>query len=92
MVKSFLGASEPAFSLQPVEELESVGIDVSTDDVLHNFVTKDSQLMNGSTPWRGSREKDQLLIQMLIESTTCMGDLVMDCTASTGTSHIFGSF
>jgi hypothetical protein len=50
MVKSFPGASEPTFSLQPVEELESVGIDVSTDDVLHNFVTKDFQLMNGSTP------------------------------------------
>jgi hypothetical protein len=92
MVKTFPGASEPAFSLQPVEELESVGIDVSTDDVLHNFVTKDSQLMNGSTPWRGSREKDPLLMQLLIESTTCMGDLVMDCTASTGTSYIFGSF
>jgi hypothetical protein len=92
MVKSFPGASEPAFFLQPVEELESVGIDVSTDDVLHNFVTKDSQLMNGSTPRRGAREKDPLLIQMLIESTTCMGDLVMDCTAFTGISYIFGSF
>ena len=42
--------------------------------------------MKESTPWRGAREKDPLLIQMLIESTTALGDLVMDCTASTGKS------
>ena len=40
--------------------------------------------MNGLTPWRGAREKDPLLMQMLIESTTSFGDLVMDCTVSTG--------
>ena len=84
LVKAFPGASEPAFSFQPVEELEAHGIDVSTDDVLHNLVTQESQLMKGSTPWRGAREKDPLLMQMLIESTTSVGDLVMDCTASTG--------
>jgi hypothetical protein len=86
MVKTFVGVLEPAFSLQPVEELEALGIDVSTDDVLHNLVTKESQLMRGSIPWRGSREKDPLLLQMLIESTTSVGNLVMDCTASTGKS------
>jgi hypothetical protein len=84
MVKAFSGASEPTFSFQPIEELEALGIDVSTNDVLHNLVTKDSQLMKGSTPWRGAREKDPLL--MLIESTTSLGDLVMDCIASTGKS------
>jgi hypothetical protein len=84
MVKAFPGASEPAFSFQPLKELEALEIDVSTDDVLHNLVTKDSQLMKGSTPWRGAREKDPLL--MLIESTTSLGDLVMDCIASTGKS------
>jgi hypothetical protein len=67
MVKTFVSASEPAFSLQPVEELEALGIDVSIDNVLHNLVTKESQLMRGSIPWRGSREKDPLLLQMLIE-------------------------
>jgi hypothetical protein len=50
MVKTFVGVLEPAFSLQPVEELEALGIDVSTDDVLHNLVTKESQLMRGSIP------------------------------------------
>jgi hypothetical protein len=86
MVKTFPRASEPAFSFQPIEELEALGIDVSTNDILHNLVMKDSQLMKGSTPWRGTREKDPLLMQMLIESTTSLGDLVMDCTASTGKS------
>jgi hypothetical protein len=66
-------------------ELDSVGIDVAIDDVLFNLVTKDSQLMRGSTPWRGRREKDPLLLQLLIESTTQVGDIVLDCTASTGT-------
>lgn len=86
LVKAFPGAIEPAFSFKPVPELLSLGIDVSTDDVLHNLVTKESQLMKGSTPWRGAREKDPLLIQMLIESTTSPRDLVLDCTASTGMS------
>jgi hypothetical protein len=66
-------------------ELDSVGIDVAVDDVLFNLVTKESQLMRGSSPWRGGREKDPLLLQLLIESTTQLGDIVLDCTASTGT-------
>jgi hypothetical protein len=31
------------------------------------------------------REKDPLLFQLLIESTTQVGDIVLDCIASTGT-------
>jgi hypothetical protein len=49
--------------------MDSVGIDVAIDDVLFNMVTKDTQFMRGSTPWRGGREKDPLLLQLLIEST-----------------------
>jgi hypothetical protein len=48
-------------------------------------VTKDTQLMRGSTPWRDGREKDPLLLQLLIESTTHVGNIVLDCTASKGT-------
>jgi hypothetical protein len=66
-------------------ELDSVGIDVAVDDVLFNLVTKDIQLMRGSTPWRGGREKDPILLQLLIESTTQVGDILLDCTSSTGT-------
>lgn len=61
-----------------------MGIDIAADDVLHNFVTKDSQLIRGEIPWRGAREKDPTFMQMLIEATTSVGDIVLDCTASTG--------
>jgi hypothetical protein len=71
-----------------MDELESVGIDVAVDDVLCNLVTKDTQLMRGSTPWRGGREKDPVLLQLLIESTTHVGDIVLDCTASIGTRFL----
>jgi hypothetical protein len=74
-------------------ELDSVGIDVAVDDVLFNLVTRDTQLIRGSSPWRGGREKDPVLLQLLIESTTQVGDIVLDCTASTGTKFlIFLSF
>jgi hypothetical protein len=66
-------------------ELDSVGIDVAIDDVLFNLVTKDTQLMRGNTSWRGRRKKDPVLFQLLIESTTHVGDIVLDCTTSTGT-------
>jgi hypothetical protein len=66
-------------------ELDSIGIDIAVDNILFNLVTKDTQFMRGSTPWRGGREKDPLLFQLLIESTTQVGDIVLDCTASTGT-------
>jgi hypothetical protein len=65
--------------------LDPVGIDVAVFDVLFNLVTKDTQLMRGSTPWRGGRQKDPLLLQLLIESTTQVGNIILDCTASTGT-------
>jgi hypothetical protein len=51
-------------------ELDFVGINIAVDDVLFNLVTKDTQLMRGSTPWRGGRKKGPLLLQLLIESTT----------------------
>jgi hypothetical protein len=82
-VRSYLGLPSSTFSIRPMAELDSVGIDVAVDDVFFNLVTKDSQLMRGSTPWRGGREKDPLLLQLLIESTTQVGDIVFDCTAST---------
>jgi hypothetical protein len=73
------------FSIGLVAELHSIGIDVAVDDVLFNLVTRDTQLLRGSTPWKGGREKDPILLQLLIESTTQVGDIVLDCIASTGT-------
>jgi hypothetical protein len=83
-VRSYLRLPSSTFSIGPVAELDSVGINVVVDDVLFNLVTKDTQLKRGSTPWRGGREKDPVLLQLLIESTTQVGDIVLDCTASTG--------
>jgi hypothetical protein len=85
LVRSYRGLPPSTFSVRPVAKLDSVGIGVAIDDVLFNLVTKDIQLMRGSTPWRGGREKDPILLQLLIESTTQVGDIVLDCTASTCT-------
>jgi hypothetical protein len=76
------------FSIRPMDELDSVGIDVAVDDVLFNLVTKDTQLMRSSTPWRSGREKDPVLLQLLIESTTQVSDIVLNCTESTGTQFL----
>ena len=67
----------------PVPKLDFIGINVAANDVLLNLVTKNTQLMRGSIPWRGGREKDPILLQMLIESTTQTSDIVLDCNAST---------
>jgi hypothetical protein len=73
------------FSIQPMVELDSVGINVAVDDVFFNLVMKDTQFMRGSTLWRCGREKDPLLFQLLIESTMQVGDIVLNCTSSTST-------
>jgi hypothetical protein len=87
-VRSYPAVPSSTFSIRPLAELDSVGIDVAVDDVIFNLVTKDTQLMRGSTPWRGGREKDHVLLQLLIESTTQVGDIVLDCIASTGTHFL----
>ena len=69
-MRSILGVLASTFSITPMLKLDSIGINVAADDVLFNLVTKDTQLMRGTTPWRGGREKDPILLQMLIESTT----------------------
>jgi hypothetical protein len=84
-MRSYPGLPSSTFSIRPMAELDSIGIDVAVDDVFFNLVTKDTQLMRDSTPWRGGREKDPVLLQFLIESTTQVGDIVLDCTASTST-------
>jgi hypothetical protein len=45
--------------------------------------------MNGAISWRGSRENDPLLLQMLIEVDSEVGDIVVDCIAATGDSLPF---
>ena len=84
LVKDIAGESAPPFAFQLVEELMDFDIDVESNDVLHNLVTKETQMMRGTILWRGCREKDPLFLQMLIEVTTSPGDIVLDCSASTG--------
>jgi hypothetical protein len=86
LVKDPPAFSASSFRFRSIQEVENAGIDHYEDDLLHNFVTKDSQLMNGAIPWRGKKEKDLLLLQMLIEACTDVGDIVVDCTAATGDS------
>jgi hypothetical protein len=69
LVTNYPGLPSSTFSIRPMAELDFVGIDVAVDDIFFNLVTKDTQLMRGSTPWRGGKEKDPLLLQLLIEST-----------------------
>jgi hypothetical protein len=82
---SYPGVPSSTFSIRLVANLNSVEINVAVDDVLFNLVTKDTQLMKGSTPWRGGREKDPLLLQLLMESNKHVSDIVLDCTTSTDT-------
>jgi hypothetical protein len=48
----------PTFSasnlcFRSIPEVENVGIDLYEDDLLHNFVSKDSQLINGAISMEG---------------------------------------
>ena len=84
LVRTMPGKPPSKFSFQHVPALDRHGVDVSRDDILQNLVSREDQLMNGPTPWRGPREKSTLLMQMLIQSSTSPGDVVLDCTAATG--------
>lgn len=83
-VRSLEGVPISKFAFRPVPALNRHGVDVARDDILQNLVSREDQLTNGSTPWRGPREKSVLLMQMLIESSSSLGDVVLDCTAATG--------
>lgn len=67
------------------------GIEISCDDVIHNFTTRESQTMNGSVPWRGPREKDPFFYEILIAGCSKPGAVILDCSAATG-KHIYFIF
>lgn len=75
---------QSTFALRIIPEVRDAGIDLEEDDLLHNFTTAKTQLMNGTIPWRGAREKDPRFIQILVEASTDPGDVVLDYNASTG--------
>ena len=82
LVRSYSTIPSSTFSIRPIVEFDSIGIDVVVDNVFFNLVAKDTQLMRGNTPWRGGREKDPILFQLLIESITQVSDIVLDCITS----------
>ena len=84
LVRNYLGVPPSTFSIQPMAELDFIGINVVVDDVFFNLVTNDTQLMRSSIPWRGGRQKDPLFFQLIIESTMQVFNVVLDCTISTG--------
>jgi len=73
-----------SFELHTDPQTRDAGIDLEEDDLLHNFTTASSQLLNGDVPWRGAREKDPKLLQIILEAATSPGDVVLDYNASTG--------
>ena len=79
---SFKGISK--FSFKTTATMMKAGVDVGTDDMLMNYTHADDMAMNGDTPWRGRREKDPRFFTILLEATSVTGDLILDCTASTG--------
>ena len=83
-VRGVPGSHASKFLFRHVLELDVHGVDVARDDILQNLISREDHLTNGSTPWRGPREKSVLLMQMLIEPCSSPGDINLDCTTTTG--------
>jgi hypothetical protein len=88
-VKVLDGPSKSKFSFQsrPEEHVEA-GVNLARDDMLQNFSGINDVAMNGNSPWRGPREKAISTMKMLVQATTSPGDIVLDCTASTGLLYL----
>jgi hypothetical protein len=61
-------------------------VDLACDDVLFNAVTLESQLLRKDTgrPWRGPKEKSEVLMKLFVYGLTPENGIVADLTASTG--------
>jgi hypothetical protein len=84
MVKDLGEKEKSNFSFKRSIAMKSASVDIGRDDMLINYTLESDLAMNGDIPWRGPRQKDPRFFQLLIEGTTIDGDLVLDCTASTG--------
>lgn len=65
-------------------EFQKQGVCIGKDDVYLNYTTENIQLMNGSNPWEGAREKHLILMQMFIKALCKPRAVVNDGIASTG--------
>jgi hypothetical protein len=61
-------------------------VDLTTDDVLFNSVTTETQLCRerDGEPWRGAKEKSEVLMKLFIHGLSPVGGIVAGMTASTG--------
>lgn len=64
----------------------NLGEELNGEGLLHNFTNSKTQMLKeDGCPWRGAREKDPLFLSVLFESFSKPRDVILDCTASTGT-------
>jgi hypothetical protein len=61
-------------------------VDLATDDVLFNSITTATQLCRkgDGKPWRGAKEKSEVLMKLFVHCLSPIGGIVADMTASTG--------
>ena len=67
-----------------VQSQFSIAENFEHHDYFYNFVSSDSQLMHGSVPWRGPREKNPEFMKSFIEALSKVGDIIFEWNASTG--------
>jgi len=86
MVKDLGARGKSQFFFRCSQTMLKAKVDLQRDDILINYTTEDTMLQNEFTnlPWHGAREKDARLMQFIIEGRTEDGDVVFDCTTSTG--------
>ena len=83
-MKDLQTKGESKFAFKRTQMMKKAGVDVEIDDMLMNYMHEDDLSMNGSKPWRGAREKDPRFFTLFLEATSSEGDIIMDCSASTG--------
>ena len=61
-------------------------VDLATEDVLFNSITTETQLCRQSDgkPWRGAKEKSEVVLKLFIHGLSLVGGIVADMTTSTG--------
>src|ERR1700738_1800498 len=61
-------------------------VDLATDDVLFNSMAMETQLcrQRDGKPWRGAKEKSEVLMKLFVHGLSPVGGIVADMTASTG--------
>ena len=66
------------FSVTDSKTWLDLGFSLERDGLLQNFTDEKNQLMCDQVPWRGAHEKHSSFMQIIIESLTREGDIVMD--------------